>query len=484
MGLEYKQYTVGELVERGFIEKPLDGNHGEIHPKGSDFVESGIPFIMASDMMNGRINTTNCKFINYKQAIQLRKGISLKGDVLLSHKATIGRTAIVEELATDFIVLTPQITYYRIKDDRHLNNQYLKYYFDSIEFQNLFKQWAGGGSTRAYLGISAQLKLPIKVFPIEVQKAIAHILSTFDDKIKLNRQMNSTLESMAQAMFKSWFVDFDPVIDNALTAGNPIPEPLKARSEARQALGDKRKPLPQEIQELFPDRFVFSEELGWIPEGWEVLSIDTLIEITGGGTPKTSIEEYWGGTIPWFSVVDAPNQSDVFVLNTEKYITQQGLNNSSTQLLPEGTTIISARGTVGKCALVAQSTAMNQSCYGIRGKDNVSDYFVYYTILLRVADLQQRGHGSVFNTITRDTFKTIKIPFFNADLTSQYDKYVSSLFSKILENCRQSESLSQLRDTLLPKLISGQLRLPDSLIDKFAEQADSHDAEQSISEAI
>lgn len=316
------------------------------------------------------------------------------------------------------------------------------------------------------------------------QKAIAHILSTLDDKIELNRQMNATLESMAQAMFKSWFVDFDPVIDNALAAGNPIPEPLKARAENRKRLGDQRKQLPQEVQQQFPDRFVVTEELGWIPEGWEVLPIDTLIEIIGGGTPKTSTEEYWGGTIPWFSVVDTPNQSDVFVINTEKYITQQGLDNSSAQLLPEGTTIISARGTVGKCALVAQSMAMNQSCYGIRGKGNVSDYFVYYTILLRVADLQQRGHGSVFNTITRDTFKTLKIPFYNADLTSQYDEHVSSLFSKILENCRQSASLFSLRDTLLPKLISGQLRLPDSMIDKFAEQANTPDAEQIISEAI
>ena len=102
------------------------------------------------------------------------------------------------------------------------------------------------------------------------QKAIAHILGTLDDKIELNRQMNATLEAMAQALFKSWFVDFDPVIDNALAAGNSIPEPLQAKAEVRAALGDQRKPLPEAIQKQFPSRFVFSEEMGWIPEGWEV----------------------------------------------------------------------------------------------------------------------------------------------------------------------------------------------------------------------
>ncbi len=105
------------------------------------------------------------------------------------------------------------------------------------------------------------------------QKAIAHVLGTLDDRIELNRQMNETLESMAQALFKSWFVDFDPVIDNALAGGKEIPEALKQKAQARAALGDKRRPLPEEIRTLFPDEFTYSDELGWIPKGWEVIHI-------------------------------------------------------------------------------------------------------------------------------------------------------------------------------------------------------------------
>ena len=176
MESEIRHYTVAELVDEKVIAKPLDGNHGSIHPKGKDFVDKGIPFIMASDMENGLINTTDCKFITAKQAASLRKGFSKTGDVLLSHKATIGRTAIVGTIESDYVMLTPQVTYYRVLDSNRLSNRYLKYYFDSSGFQGLFNQWAGGGSTRAYLGITGQLKLPIQLPRIETQKSIAHIL--------------------------------------------------------------------------------------------------------------------------------------------------------------------------------------------------------------------------------------------------------------------------------------------------------------------
>jgi type I restriction enzyme S subunit len=274
---------------------------------------------------------------------------------------------------------------------------------------------------------------------------------------------------MAQALFKSWFVDFDPVIDNALAAGNPIPEPLKARAAARAALGDQCKPLPDHIRQQFPDRFVQTEEMGWVPEGWPAKSLESIIELIGGGTPKTSVADYWDGDIPWFSVVDAPSASDVFVSRTEKSITESGLDNSSAKLLPKGATIISARGTVGKCAIVGRPMAMNQSCYGVKGKDGYSDYFTYYTVFLRVADLQQRSHGSVFSTITRNTFKTIKVPACPPTLASEFDAIAGDFMARILKNNLQSETLSRLRDTLLPKLLSGELRIPEA--EKQVEEA-------------
>jgi len=310
---------------------------------------------------------------------------------------------------------------------------------------------------------------PVSYPNVNEQKAIAHILGSLDDKIELNRQMNETLETMAQTLFKSWFVDFDSVIDNALRAGNPIPDTLAERAQQRQALLDKGEQAKHDISQDFPGEFEYTEELGWIPKGWEIKAIDSLVNLIGGGTPKTNIEEYWNGNIPWFSVVDAPSPENVFAIDTEKHITQEGLENSSAKVLPPWSTIISARVTVGKCAMTSQAMTSNQSCYGVIGREGIPEIFTYYCVLLKVSELQARGHGSVFNTITRDTFKTIKIPFSGSILIGKAEKIIRLYFEKILSNNIQSANLSNLRDTLLPKLLSGELRIPDA--DKLLEEA-------------
>lgn len=199
--------TIGQLVEENILEKPLDGNHGEIHPKGTDFVDSGIPFVMATDVINGKINLVNCKFITIEQANSLSKGFSITGDVLLTHKASLGRTAIVEQLNTPYIMLTPQVTYYRVKDYDKLNNKFLKHFFNSPVFQDTLVNHGDSGSTRAYVGITAQRELPIILPTIEEQKAIASVLSSLDDKIDLLHRQNTTLERMAETLFRQWFVE-------------------------------------------------------------------------------------------------------------------------------------------------------------------------------------------------------------------------------------------------------------------------------------
>ena len=200
--MELKEYTVEELVNNNMIEKPIDGNHGNKHPKSSDYVEIGIPFIMVSDINNGRINYNTCKFITEEQRNVLDKGFSRKGDILLSHKATIGVTCIVDDLYPE-IVITPQLTCYRIKNG--INKYYLKYYFDSPYFQNILKNWATSGSTRAYLGITAQLKLPILLPELEIQNKISKILSLIDRKIELNMHTNNNLQELLLSQYKLYF---------------------------------------------------------------------------------------------------------------------------------------------------------------------------------------------------------------------------------------------------------------------------------------
>jgi len=297
------------------------------------------------------------------------------------------------------------------------------------------------GSAQAQIVIGSLEKLDVLIPQgIAKQNQIVSILDALDSRITLLRETNQTLESIAQALFKSWFVDFDPV---------------RAKSEGRTPGG-----MDEATATLFPDGFEMSE-LGEIPRGWSLISFRESIEIIGGGTPKTSVSEYWGGEIPWFSVVDAPRLSDVFVIDTEKHITDLGLNKSSTKLLPVGTTIISARGTVGRVALTGRSMAMNQSCYGLRGKFD-DQFFTYFSTRRLVAQLKQRAHGSVFDTITQETFSGVKLCFPVAEVVFEFDKLLNPLMMRIRQNLEQSDTLTKLRDSLLPRLISGQLRLPDA----------------------
>jgi type I restriction enzyme S subunit len=239
----------------------------------------------------------------------------------------------------------------------------------------------GGGSVYTNVSKSRFSAIEIVLPPIKEQKAISGILGVLDDKIELNRQMNKTLEAMARAIFKSWFIDFDPVRIKA--EGKRMKAEKKS---AKNSIHPSSFTLPPSLLDLFPDSFEDSE-LGEIPKGWEVFSFADTIKIFGGGTPKTSISEYWDGDIPWYTVGDAPDTNDVYVINTTKKITKLGVEKSSTQILPIETTIISARGTVGKLALTGVPMAMNQTCYGLRGNIKNSNYlnssqFLYTRFIL------------------------------------------------------------------------------------------------------
>jgi type I restriction enzyme S subunit len=470
MGSENVQFTVDELVRAGILEKPLDGNHGGIHPKSSDFVETGIPFIMASDLIGGRVDLTGCKFITEKQARKLRKGFAKKGDVLISHKATIGRTAIVGEIEYDYLMLTPQVTYYRVRDNSRLNNRYLKYYFDSRGFQDIFNLWAGGGSTRAYLGITAQLKLPVKVPDLKVQEKIVDILAPIDDKIELNSQMNETLEQMAQALFKSWFVDFDPVIDNAQDAGNPIPEELVARSEQRRRLRDAASKgkssgpsLPDDIRFLFPSEFELTDEMGWIPKGWKVSTTHDEFEIKGGSTPSTKNPDFWeGGDINWTSPKDLSGKADKVLLDTERKITRQGLGKITSGLLPVDTVLMSSRAPVGYLALAKVPVAINQGYIALICNKKITPEYSIQWLSSVMDEIKSISGGTTFSEISKKTFRSIKLVVPVEGVVTEYTKYVAEYYQRIAQAVKESDSLSALRDYLLPKLISGELQIPDA----------------------
>lgn len=253
---------------------------------------------------------------------------------------------------------------------------------------------------------------------VEDQRRIASILSSLDRKIELNNKINADLEEMAQAIFKNWFVDFEPFKDG---------------------------------------KFVDSE-LGKIPEGWKVGRLTDVIKLMPGGTPKTSEPLYWdNGTIPFFSPKDV---NGVYCFATEKHITEAGLNKCSSNLYPKDTIFITCRGTVGKVCLVACDMAMNQSNYAIKAIDGYSQYYVFFLVKSVVERLIKKSNGAVFSAITSKDFdEEILIPSQKA--VEDFTNVIDGFFRRIFTIGTESSRLSLLRDTLLPRLMSGEIEVPE-----------------------
>ena len=378
-------------------------------------VENGVPILRANDIHNGQVtiqdNLKVSPAINDRyQRSQLRGGEILVtlvgayfGKVALAPAATVGfNTA----RAVGIIPIAGDASF-------------AAWALRAPSVQRYMQSWANT-TAQPTLNLRDLARLPIPTPPLDEQRRIAGVLGALDDKIELNRRMNETLEAMAQAIFKSWFIDFDGVDESDMV----------------------------------------DSELGPIPKGWEVGPIDDIVELIGGGTPKKSNTQYWGGEIPWFSVRDVPSPTDIFVVHTEQMITEAGLQGSSARLVPAWTTIISARGTVGKLAVAAQPMAFNQSCYGVRSSSGHGEVFVHFALRGVVEHLQRSAHGSVFDTITRDTFKMALCVVPPVARARSFEDLVNPVLQRILLNVRESRTLAELRDTLLPKLISGEIRVP------------------------
>lgn len=430
-----RHLTIGELIssDGGSIKT---GPFGTVL-KASEYTAEGVPLISVREIGHGMFHVDErTPRVNAATTSRLPEYLLEEGDIVFARKGGIERCALVGMKQAGWFLGSDGI---RLRPPKTCDARFLAASLQTVAV----KEWLiqnSTGSTMASLNQGTVARLPISLPGIKEQVRVADILSALGDRIILLRETNTTLEALAQALFKSWFVDFDPV--RAKLAGR-VPEGMDDATTA-----------------LFPDCFD-GFEAGATPNGWKKLPFTDTVHVIGGGTPKTTIEEYWNGPIPWFSVVDAPLTTDVFVVNTKKSITQAGLENSSTKLLPEGTTIISARGTVGRLALVGREMTMNQSCYALRGKSDDA-YFTYFSTYRLVESLKQRSHGSVFDTITTETLRSVYVIYPPAAVIDAFEKTVEACMVKIKNNLMHAQLLVDVRDTLLPRLISGQLRLPEA----------------------
>lgn len=302
--------------------------------------------------------------------------------------------------------------------------------------------------------------VPLNLPPLPEQKAIAHILGTLDDKIELNRKMNETLEQMAQALFKSWFVDFDPVIDKALAAGNEIPEPLQKRAKLRKELGDQRKPLPAHIAEQFPDSFTFTEELGWIPEGWEAKKIGELVTIKRGGSPRPIKDFIVKDGFPWVKISDATSEKSPFIFSTKEFIKEEGLR--KTVYLKKGSLILSNSATPGLPKFLNIDACIHDGWLYFPEKEGISDAYLYFLFLKIRRDLVQLGNGSVFTNLKTDIVKSFDLVIAGEGIMDFFQTNCTSILNRLHSSRLETANLESIRDTLLPKLISGELRVPEA----------------------
>ena len=272
--------------------------------------------------------------------------------------------------------------------------------------------------------------------PLRAQRHIVELLGSLDDKIELNRRIAETLERMARAIFKSWFVDFDPV---------------RAKAEGRPT------GLPDDLAALFPDRF----GKGGLPEGWTTEPFSRLFEISGGNTPSTEDATFWGGLHQWATPKDLSALQSPVLLQTARRLTDAGLQTCSSGLLPVGSLLLSSRAPIGYMAFVTQPTAINQGFAGII-KRRVSTTYAWAWCAANMDMITGNAGGSTFPEISKSVLRQLPMLAPPLPVLDAFAKIAEALVGRITASAQEAQTLATLRDTLLPKLISGELRIADA----------------------
>lgn len=405
---EWKSYKLGEIST---IQTGPFGS--QLHQ--SDYVESGVPCIMPTNI--GRMldfQVAGIAHISEGDALKLSRHIVHEGDIVYSRRGDIEKCAYVSQEQDGWFCGTGCL---KITINSNLAvPKFVAYYLSTDEI----KSWIVGnavGTTMLNLNTSVLADVPLSLPSIQMQKRCVQILDSIENKIALNNRINHNLEEQAQALYKSWFVDFEPFKDG---------------------------------------RFVDSE-IGMIPEGWKVVHFLDIAKLCGGGTPKTDIDAFWDGPIPFFTPKDV--KASPFCLKTEKTITENGLKHCNSQLYDVYTTFITARGTVGKLCMAGAPMAMNQTNYAICSKSGINAITIYLMCKQIVANLKNKANGAVFDAITTRDFEGESIIVAPDSIMTRFSRIVRPIFDQILHNEKQTLTLMDQRDSVLPRLMSGGIGL-------------------------
>lgn len=401
---KFKQTEIGKIPEdweEGELVNHLDllkdGTHNP--PKR---VNKGIKFIAgASDLTYRNIDFSKCTFITEEEYNKLHKFYKLKeGDILLTIVGTVGNVAIIQKEDLPFSL---QRSIAILRPKKGLNNNYLFYLITSSIFRNqLFSKINPTAQPGIYLGELGKIRITFPKDPKE-QLSIASILSSLDEKIELNNKMNKTLEAIGQIIFKKWFID------------------------------EKK-------------------------EEWKVSIIGKELKTILGGTPDRTKPEYWNGNINW---INSGKVNEFRIISPSEKITKKGLDKSTTSLLPKGTVVLAITGaTLGQVSILEIDSCANQSVVGILEDKNFSSEFIYYLIKNNIDDLIGFQTGGAQQHINKGNIDSYTFTIPDNPTLKKFNDIIKPIFEQISNNCFQNQTLSSIRDALLPKLMSGEIRVP------------------------
>lgn len=411
----WREAKLGEVTDKIF-------SGGTPRTKEASFWDGDYNWMSSGETRLDYINNTE-KTITLKGIQESSTKEALKGDVVIA-SAGQGKT----RGQTSFLNINTYINQSIIS--LRANNNYLYNKFLLFNLRSRYSELRGisdGHSIRGSITTKMMKDFPIKLPTMTEQKVIADTLSSLDDKIELNNKINENLEQQAQSIFKHWFIDFEFPDEN----GNPY----------KSSGGE-----------------MIESELGMIPKGWEVKKIkETSKDIVFGKTPKTTDKENFGGDMPFLTIPDMHNK--LYVDNTERTLTEKGINTQANKTVPKNSVCVSCIATPGLVSITKEATQTNQQINTIVPK---IEYTYVYSLMKSLSNkiILLGSGGTATNNLNKTQFSNIDIVVPSHKHRSVYHKLVETLFDMILINQEQNQKLSKLRDTLLPKLMSGEIRIP------------------------
>ena len=435
-----------DVITEDIAEKVAMGPFGS-SIKVETFVPEGVPVISGQHLHGFRVDDApGFNFISPEHAQRLANANVHRGDVVFTHAGNIGQAAYIPEDSQFERYVISQRQFYLRCDRSKALPEFVALYFRSPEGQHQLlanTSQVGVPSIAQPVTYLRTIRIPLPSLP--EQQAIAHVLGTLDDKIELNRRMNETLEAMAQALYKSWFVKFEPV---------------RAKMEGRWRPGESLPGLPAEHYDLFPDRLVDSE-MGRMPDEWTVKALGDFGDVITGKTPSTKQPDYYGEDVPFLRIPDMHGR--MYAVTTSSMLSHDGAVSQSRQALPLGSISVSCIATPGLVILNHRETHTNQQINSIVPNDMRASKYLYWSCRQMASEIMSGGSGgSVFHNMNKSTFSAIEILDADIRVIRAFEEQVSPLHEIILSNERQSQYLAALRDALLPKLVSGEVRVKDS----------------------